>query len=75
MLRQKSLNYGHIPEWIIRQHLSDYELGNLIIRYQKESREIQAKCFKLGIPFVKTNHVPAGMNQAWTELVVNQECI
>lgn len=55
--------------------LSGYELENLIIRYQKESREIQVECFKLGIPFVEANHVPAAINQAWTELVVNQEYI
>ena len=65
--------YTRMDHWTTS--LSDYELGNLIIRYQKESREIQAECFKLGIPFVEANHVPAAINQAWTELVVNQECI
>ena len=65
--------YTPVDHWTTS--LSDYELENLIIRYQKESREIQVECFKLGIPFVETNHVPAAINQAWTELVVNQECI
>ena len=65
--------YTPVNHWTTS--LSDYELGNLIIRYLKESREIQAECFKLGIPFVEVNHVPTAINQAWTELVVNQECI
>lgn len=65
--------YTRIDHWTTSR--TNHELENLIIRYQKESHEIQAECFKLGIPFVEVSHVPTAIDQAWTELVVNPECI
>ena len=42
----------------------DVNLWNLIDRYQKESRDIQAKCLQLGVPFVHAPDVPSTIEQA-----------
>ena len=55
--------------------VSDYDLKNLIIRYEKESREIQSECFKLGIPFVVANDVHTVIDQAWMKLVASSDYI
>jgi 2-phosphoglycerate kinase len=65
--------YARTDHWTTS--LSEDELESLIIRYEKESREIQSECSKLGIPFVEVSHVPTAIDQAWAELVVNPEYI
>ena len=42
----------------------DVNLWNLINRYKKESRDIQAKCLQLGVPFVHAPDVPSTIEQA-----------
>ena len=63
--------YTKIDHWTTS--LLDHELGNLIIRYQKESCEIQAECFRLGIPFLQVNDVATAMDQAWMKLIADPE--
>ena len=63
--------YTEIDHWTTS--LSDHELENLIIRYQKESGEIQTECFRLGIPFVQVNDVPTAIDQAWVKLTADPE--
>ena len=42
----------------------DVNLWNLIDRYKKESRDIQARCLQLGVPFVHAPDVPSTIEQA-----------
>ena len=53
--------------------VSDHDLKNLIIRYEKESREIRAECSKLGIPFVEANDVHTAIDHAWMKLVASPD--
>ena len=60
--------YSHVRAHAPANHWTtkhdDVNLWNLIGRYKKESRDIQARCLQLGVPFVHAPDVPSTIEQA-----------